>query len=222
MCDGARAKTPPFWRSAINTTDRPTADCVSPFPDHTSLYLLAAGILLGVLLSPGVLGRAAPALYENIFVGGSDIALQIAEDQALVDKQIRDLEQIGATDAAIPEHLIRLEDRQVVLQAKHQQARAQRLNKLTGWTTALMLAVIAMMMLEALVSPETNADQTTAVSPALGRLVTARYALTALWLALAIAQPKLLAQLPILFAGLLIAVALTAALIPLGPGKRAT
>ncbi len=204
-------------------TDQPPANarCVSPFPDLGGLYLLVAGIVLGVLLGPAVLGRLAPSVYEDAFVGGADIARQLAEDRAQTLQQLDALEAIGVTDAAIPEQALQAQQQEVVLLAQLQQAQHEHLASLTGWTTALMLAVIAVMMLESLFSPETQNAGAFEVSPALGRLVTARYALCALWIAIMLAQPKLLAQLPIVFAGLLIAVALAVALVPLGPGKKA-
>jgi hypothetical protein len=79
--------------------------------------------------------------------------------------------------------------------------------------------MIAMMMLEALVGPDLRSKGPVEVSPALGRLVTSRYALTGLWLAVVIAQPKLLAQLPVVFAGLLIVVAAGSALMPMGKNR---
>lgn len=194
---------------------------VSPFPDQGSLYLLVAGILLGVLMGPAVLGRLAPSIYEDAFVGGADLARQLREDQALTQEQAETLDQIGVTDAAIPEQILQRQQQEVVLQAQLQQAKREHHASLTGWTTALMLAVIAVMMLEALLGPETKAGTPTQVSPSLGRLVAARYALTAVWIAIVIAQPQLLAALPIVFAGLLIVVALGVALVPLGPkGSR--
>jgi len=190
---------------------------VNPFPDLGGLYLLVAGIVLGVLLGPAVLGRLAPSIYEDAFVGGGQIARQLAEDRAQTEKRLGVLEDIGVTDAAIPEQALQRQQHQIVLRAQLQKAQQEHRASLTGWTTALMLAVIALMMLESVLSPDSQNTGTVKVSPALGGLVTARYALCALWIAIMLAQPRLLAQLPILFAGLLIAVALAVALVPLGP-----
>lgn len=197
-----------------------TTRYVSPFPDLGGLYLLVTGIVLGVLMGPAALGRLAPSAYEDAFVGGADITQQLNDSRAKIEKQLNALEDIGATDAAIPEQALQAQQQEVVLLAQLQKAQQDHLASLTGWTTALMLAVIAVMMIESLMSPDTNASGTFEVSPALGRLVTARYALCALWIAIMLAQPKLLAQLPIVFAGLLIVVSLAAALVPLGPGGR--
>ncbi len=191
--------------------------CVNPFPDLGGLYLLIAGIALGVLLGPAVLGRLAPSTYQDAFVGGADIIQQLADGQAKLQQQLTTLQDTGVTDAALPEQALQAQQQEVILLAQLQKAQQDHLASLTGWTTALMLAVIAVMMLESLLSPDPHTKGPLEVSPALGRLVTARYALCALWITIMLAQPQLLAQLPILFAGLLIIVSLATALVPLGP-----
>jgi len=208
--------TTPNTLGLIIRDTQANATYVNPFPGPASLYLLVGGILLGVLMGPAVLGRFAPKSYENLFVGGADLARQLETQRATTAEQLQTLEQIGVTDAAIPEQLLGRQNQQAVLLAQLQQAQRQRLDTWSGWATAIMLAVIAMMMLEALVAPDLRSAGPTQVSPALGRLATSRYALTGLWLALMIAQPKLLAQLPVVFAGLLIVVAAGAALMPIG------
>lgn len=195
--------------------------CVNPFPDVGGLYLLVAGIMLGVLLGPAILGRVSPSIYQDVFVGGTGFAQQIDEAQAKNDQQLEALTDIGVTEAAIPEQALAGEQPLIYLKAQLEQAQRQRLGELTGWTSALMLAVIAVMLIESLVSPDVSAGKAMKVPPALGRLVTARYALAALWIAIVLAQPTLLKQLPILFVALLIVVALAAALVPLGSAKRA-
>ena len=190
---------------------------VSPFPGLGGLYLLVAGIVLGVLLGPAVLGRLAPSVYEDAFVGGAEQKQALLENKTEVEAQAQTLEEIGVTEAAIPEHLLQIKQQEILWQA----AKQQHLNTLVGWTTALMLAVIAVMMIESLMSPDTQTNNAFVVSPALGRLATARYALCALWITIMLAQPKLLTQLPILFAGLLVIVSIAAALVPLGPAKKA-
>lgn len=192
-----------------------TTRWVSPFPDLGGLYLLIAGIVLGVLLGPAVLGRLAPTVYEDTFVGGAEQRQLLEDNQSAVEEQAQTLEEIGVTDAAIPEHLMQIKQQQIAWEV----ARQQHLTTLAGWTTSLMLAVIAVMMIESLMSPDLSdkgSGGRLVVSPAMGRLITARYALCALWIAVMLAQPKLLSQLPIVFAGLLIVVAVGAALVPLG------
>lgn len=212
-------------QSGASETKAPETTHVSPFPDTGGLYLLIAGIVLGVLLGPAVLGRVAPAVYRDVFVGGADIARELAGEQAEARQQLETLGNIGVTEEAIPEQVLGREQQLVLLkaqldQAQLDQAQRQRLGELTGWTAALMLAVIAVMMIEALVSPDVKAGAATNVPPTLGRLVTARYALAAIWIVIVLARPQLLTQVPILFAALLIVVALGAALVPLGGGAR--
>ncbi len=188
---------------------------VSPFPDLGGLYLLIAGIVLGILLGPAVLGRLAPSIYEDAFVGGAEQKQALFENQTEIEAQAQTLQEVGLTDAAIPQHLLMIKQQEILWHAVKQ----QHLNTLAGWTTALMLAVIAVMMLESLMSPDTQSAGTFEVPPAIGRLVAARYALCAIWITIMLAQPKLLAQLPILFAGLLIIVSVAVALVPLGPKR---
>lgn len=190
--------------------------CVNPFPDVSGLYLLVAGIVLGVLLGPAVLGRAAPDVYRDVFIGGGAYLRELAEENEKTQRQIEALESTGVAEKAIPEQVLGREQELVVLKAQLDQAQRQRIGELTGWTVALMLAVIAVMMVESLVSPEVKAGVAAKVPPAMGRLVTARYALAALWIAVVLARPQLLTQVPILFAAGLVAVALGAALVPLG------
>ena len=214
----------PTQTSDDNTTT-PTR-WVNPFPDLGGLYLLIAGIVLGVLLGPAVLGRLAPAVYEDAFVGGAELAQQIGEQIAATEAQIRTLDGTGVTPTAITEQLGQQDIQLIQLRAQLQQAQRDHLTTLAGWTTSLMLAVIAVMMIESLISPvppDTSNTQTQGrlvVSPAMGRLVAARYALCAVWIAIMLAQPKLLSQLPIVFAGLLIVVSVAAALVPLGPSRK--
>ena len=191
------------------------AHLINPFPDVGGVYLLIAGILLGVLLGPAVFGRLAPNAYRDAFVGGADLVKQLEAEQTKTDQQLRNLEQTGVTDTAIKEQLAQREQKAVVLQAQLQQAQQQRLNALTGWAGAIMLAMLAVMLLESLLAPNTPAAGTVQIHPALGRLITARYALAALWIALVLAQPALIKQLPILFTALLVVVAIGAALMPL-------
>jgi len=189
---------------------------VNPFPDVGGLYLLVAGIVLGVLLGPAVLGRAAPGVYRDVFVGGGAYLRELAEENEKTQRQIEALESTGVTEEAIPEQVLGREQQLVVLKAQLEQAQRQRMGELTGWTTALMLAVIAVMMVESLIGPEVKAGVAAKVSPAVGRLVTARYALASLWIAIVLARPQLLTQTPILFAAGLVVVALGAALVPMG------
>ncbi len=189
---------------------------VSPFADTGCIYLLVAGVVLGVLLGPAVFGRVLPDVYEKLFVGGVEQARQIEAAQAEQADQLQRLEDTGVTEVAVQEQALVLGQQMAVLRAQLEQARRDRLDVLVGWSFALMLSVVALMMIEALISPQPQAEAVTAVSPMLGRLVGARYALTALWIALGLAQPALLSKVPVLLTGLLVVVCLLASWVPLG------
>lgn len=219
VCDGVgMADSSDTTRAGRDAHTKPY--CVNPFPDTGGLYLLIAGIVLGVLLGPAVLGRAAPGVYLDVFVGGGEYLRQLNEENEKTQRQIEALENIDVTGEAIPEQVLGREQELVVLKAQLDQAQRQRIGELTGWTTALMLAVIAVMMVESLVGPELKAGVAAKVPPAVGRLITARYALAALWIAVVLARPQLLTQVPILFAAGLVVVALGAALVPLGNSAK--
>lgn len=179
-------------------------------PDHRDLYLIVVGVLLGVLLGPGVLGRFAPAVYDRIFVGRESVRLITDEMQRLQAETLTTAERIqasGASEEALVEALAPGREKAAALQERLiAVVEAERASR-RGRVTAIILTLVAIMVIETLVQP-TGATLR-------GRLATARYALIALWLAFLLAQPHLLREIPIAFLIGLIAVALVAALTPL-------
>lgn len=68
---------------------------LSPFPARRDLFLLAAGLVLGVVLGPPVLGTLSPAAYVGLF-GGTEAATaldEVNEQAALARAQAK--EQLG-------------------------------------------------------------------------------------------------------------------------------
>lgn len=68
---------------------------LSPFPARRDLFLLATGLVLGVVLGPPVLGTLSPAAYVGLF-GGTEAATaldEVNEQAALARAQAR--EQLG-------------------------------------------------------------------------------------------------------------------------------
>lgn len=189
---------------------------LSPFPDHRDLYLLIAGVALGVLLSAAVLGNLWPQAYHDLFVGGYDVHRQVIAMQQRHAETLATLETTDVTDVAIAEQQQQFEQQLMPLQAELQQARNEHLDALAGRLSALIVAIALVMVLEVLVSPQPAAGQRAAVPAALNRLISVRYALLALWLALVIARPAALGELSLLFVLLVIAVALAVAFVPLG------
>jgi hypothetical protein len=175
-----------------------------PGPDHRDLYLVIAGILLGVLLGPAVLGRVSPATYDKLFVG----AAAIQEERQALDTQLqRDIQRLAATgvsETAIQEKIQAAQAKQGEFQKQIEQAREGRAGRAAG----IVVVLLIVMILETLVDPRNLWLR--------ARLATARYGLIAIWLALLLAQPALIRALPLPFIALLTAIALVVALVPLG------
>lgn len=208
--------------------------------------MLVAGVLLGVLLGPAVLGRAAPQLYDPLFVGSGDTSafdeaqaelddFQTNADkrQAIIDDVIKQYEFFGEEDESMQvakdEQLFainnRFADEQELLElnlalARQPIEKAQEAHreKLSGMATMLLLLIVVILAAEAILSPTRTELESgkTALPPALSRLITIRYGLAAGWLMLMLAQPVWLRGIDFVFGGLLLAVVLVAGLVPLG------
>ncbi len=185
--------------------------------------MIVAGVLLGLILSPAVLGNLAPSTYNRLFVGGENVRQQIMSYQQTqqqdIQKKIKDIQSSDASKAAIAELRQRLlagSGDAAKLKFQLATARAEHFAMLIGRMNALVMALLAIMVLEVVVSPEAKAGRAVIVPRAVNRLITIRYALLALWIALGIARPALLARTPFIFVVLLIGVALLVAFIPLG------
>ncbi len=183
---------------------------VNPNRHHPSsdLYLIVLGIVVGMALGPFSLARFAPDTYRNLFVGGTD---EFHAEQRFVEDTVAErarLENTGVTEAALTEFDLEKDKHTAVLRAKRQAAQRDHHNWLQDRMTALLLAILVIMVIESLFGTEARRIR--------ARLTTTRYALIAIWLALLIASPTMLKSLPVLFVTALIAVALFVGLIPLG------
>lgn len=194
-----------------------------PFATHRDLYLLVAGAVLGLVMGPAVLGQMAPAVYDRLFVGGGELAHELAEQEASLREELERIGASGVTQIAVQEHEQQRMREMLPLRMELATQQAEREGAIAGWMLALVVATVLVMVIESLVSPQpsTTAGGTRrAVVPlAVSRLITARYALLAVWLALALARPMMLANLPGVFTVLLVVVAVAAAFVPLGPRK---
>ena len=204
------------------STSHPPSQAIvaSPFADARHLYLIGVGLLLGILLGPAVLGRVAPDTYAAWFTGAGEAAAEVRAFDADTAEGLQRLAATGVTDIAIEEYLA---ERAAELQASPAFARATIEAKLheqawAGRLLALVLAVVVVMVLEAWVGP-TPRNGRASVSPALGRLVTIRYALIALWLMLALASPGTLLDTPWVFVATLLVIAMVVGLVPLGKNQ---
>ena len=198
--------------------EQPPAMTLNPFPDQRDIYLLAVGLIVGVLLGPLLLGQVAPRLYEAWFVGGAEIRAEIEQRQHEHDEAMQLLQATGVTDVAVSEAQAQFDRELAPRRAQLQQAVDDHRRWLAGRLNALVIAVLALMVLEAVVSPRPQGGGKAIINPALARLITGRYALLALWLAVVVAQPRVLLEVAWVFVLLLLAVALAAAFVPLGRG----
>ena len=193
-------------------------------PRVAHLYLLAAGVLLGVALGPAVLGRIAPNAHVALF-RGSALAAALASyqaDTAAVD----DLRASGVSGVAIDEELNRRALTVRLLRGELERTmdhRALVLLAAVGVALVIVAGVEAWLPMAPvpITTPATKPAPAPATTPPPhARLATARYALLALGLALAVARPTLLRDLPWLLALLLATLALAAPLVPLRPRPR--
>ncbi|MEM1107746.1 MAG: hypothetical protein AAGH99_03555 [Planctomycetota bacterium] len=73
-------------------------------PGPTELYILAAGLLLGILLGPAVLGRIAPQAHAALF-GGGPATQQLLEYEDETAAMITALNATGVTPDAMDEQI---------------------------------------------------------------------------------------------------------------------
>lgn len=208
--------------------------------------MLVAGVVLGVLLGPAVLGRFAPQVYDQMFIGSGDLTeLDQAQTelddflgnadtrQAIIDQVIKQYEAFSEEDTSIKtardEQLMeinnRFADEQQALQSNVDTARIPILanqqahrQKLQGMVTMMLLLIVLILVAEAILSPQRDEleEGKTTLPPALSRLITIRYGLAAGWLLLMLAQPVWLKGIDLTFGVLLLVIVLLAGLMPLG------
>lgn len=174
-----------------------------PTAGHRELYLLVAGLLLGLLAGPWVLGRAAPDFYARTFVGGTTQLKELAQTQhELALRRAVVLETKSETVLADFELEAAAKVRPLI--QAWEKAKLERSQELQRIMSAVALAIACIMGLEALLLGQWQ-----------HRAMSARYALMALWLAMLLAQPAMLAELPMVLVLLLVLVAGASVLLPL-------
>ena len=190
----------------------------SPSPRLLHLYPLLIGVVAGVLLGPAVLGRVSPETYRSLFQGGRDAAAEVLEYQRETTQKEEALRNIfgmsggqdSSVDAALSSLRLNRGGGEADLRLAVTEAENRRLAAVRGWMIGLILAVAGVMVVESVVDPSitkkradappdsdappegeeaTESNQPTAVFAA---LVTARYLLLAMWIAIAFAQPAVL------------------------------
>lgn len=161
--------------------------------DVRTIYILIVGVVLGVALGPPGLGRFAPQWREAIF-GGSEARQAIREFDEQTGRQLERLLETGVTPAAVEEFRRRRQAQRRSREASFSADRLERFQRQSGRAQAVVVALLALALLEALTGPGR-------------RWTTFRSALLALWLSLVLAEPSLLAEVPWLFAASLVALA---------------
>lgn len=192
---------------------------MNPFPDHRDLYVLIAGVVLGVLFSGAVLGNLAPNVYRQIFEGvGQEQVEEAQEAHAELQSEVMRLIQSNVSAEEIPRHLeqARLDDENPIniIRSSVEQRTAQ----FAGVLAALVLGVVLVMAIETQVTPlPQNSRQE--IKPIVGRLKNIRYALIAVALTIILAHPTLMKSIPWLFLIIMLAVGLALGLVPLKSSK---
>lgn len=155
---------------------------MSQKPPHTpgpvELYILAAGLLLGVLLGPAVLGRVAPTAHAGLF-GGGPATQQLIEYEEETAAMVAALQATGVTPDAMSEQIdLRSQPRELFQDG----AEAVMNMRAFGYITMIGLVLTLWFSVQAALGKS-------------GRLWSAvSYALIALGLAVALARPSMLSQ----------------------------
>lgn len=197
-------------------SDRITTLFPGATPSHA--YLIVAGILLGVLAGPGVLGRVAPEIHRQLFGGPDPAQVQqtMQSHRERVNDQLDRLRDSGVSKEAVDEQMVQwAAEEEAIVRAFERQRTEGVLPKLV----AVGLAIVVVMLIEAIFGVAPGADGRAVVWPSQARLVTVRYGLLGLGVMLVLAQPAVLAAVKPVFALILLAVALGAGLVPLGTGR---
>lgn len=206
-----------------------------PFAGRRDLFVLAAGLVLGVVLGPSVLGAASPDAYRSLF-GGTGAHAAAAEVRAQAEAALAEARGRSGLDAAEGEGpqgearervLGRLRQVEAVLAARvnaaDRAAAAAMDERGIRWLLGLLVALVGIAAAEARAAPPAPPPPPTPggagaveVPAAVRRLVTVRYALLAAAVAVVLARPPLFEAVPWPFVLALLGVSLAAAWVPLG------
>ncbi len=192
------------------TPDNPTSTTA---PCHRDIYVLVVGLLVGVVLGPGVLGQVWPWAYDQLFVGSGPARSELVTYEKTNHDILKRMEQSGATAEAVTEKRTMIESGRVPLEAQILLSQKQHRDWLRGRSAALVLAVLVLMVIEAML----GSMQGAALQRLRHRLTTARYALMAVWVMVLLAEPSGLGDASLVtFIALLVLVSLIFAYLPMG------
>jgi hypothetical protein len=163
-------------------------------------------------MGPAVLGSALPGAYHALFSVDVDVEALRQQHDAQTQQRMESLQLTDATDPAMSELLRQRQSQWNTQLAAIESLRDQRA---TGILWAVLGAIVVVMLLEALLSPQPDDRGRSEVRPAYRQLICVRYALLAMGIAIMLARPSLLAQVPAITTALMIVAALVVGLIPL-------
>ncbi len=182
-------------------------------PCHRDIYVLLVGVLVGVLLGPGVLGQVWPWAYDQLFIGSGPARSELAAYEKTNQDVLTRLEQSGATAEAVTEKRLLMESQRLPMEAQMLVSQKQHRDWLRGRSAALVAAVLVLMVIEAML----GSMQGPTWQRLRHRLTTARYAIMAVWVAVLLAEPSGLGDASLVtFIALLVLVSLVFAYLPMG------
>lgn len=145
-------------------------------------------------MGPWVFGRMCPDTYERWYVGGVQERRAIEASDKQVATQRQKLKDTGVTTAAF-EEFDRVHSLQHnLLAAQLKLARMTHLERLAGRAAALVLALAAVIFVEAYSAGRAARSETAGI----------RHVLWAVWFALVLAQPSVLGELPVITVSVLV------------------
>ncbi len=198
------------------------APAPAPVPDHRDMYLLILGLIVGLVISPWIMGRfMSDVSHEKWYRGGGDKVdayhefmkthrdQQRQKDTELLDRLVA----TGVTKEAVDEMRAKLAEDARQERLPHEAAVAVEQQARAAWQRGLMMALVVALIVLMLIEPVFEMQGPMAAIRR--RLVTARYGVVAVWIAFALGRPHALEGISWGFAALLIAVILAAAALPL-------
>lgn len=164
----------------------PTADKLADDgPTPMGLYLLIIGVVLGILLGPGVLGQVAPRTYERLFSGGAEARAKLDALNAQATEKIARMEETGVTPEAIQELQLAQQAEQLPFRSAYDMQTRAHTQRLAALATGIVLLIVLLMIIETFAP--------------LRALTLVRYGLAGAWLTLTLARPSMLTDIGVWF-----------------------
>jgi len=183
----------------LNLADTSSEEVVSNQAKSAGLrlppvWILGAGVLLGMLLGPAVLGKLSPTAYQRLFIGSGDRIAELLKDLDQIKVQEQRIVFLAAetdvTPIAVEEMIAAIETHRFWINSS---LAAEQHWQSIALLLYLLVTLVVLMAFES-VMRVSQAKQSKVWLPIQSRLTLARYVVVALVLALVIARPSLLAQ----------------------------